>query len=268
VPAEGVWPLIAVDRLMSSIVLVVVLVLGFCSLVEAPASRRSRSRSFGDPGLPQRVEPRARRGVAEGSGSGRSHTCAGVGSLRMCRPSMAPDSGRPAYVFNRPRRRPRPRIPFARSLVPKLRLERTICEAPASRPSRSRSFGDPWFPSGSLGTRETTEGIRARPQGRFALTPEVTGSRIDDEEDDDDDEDDEEGLPLSGVMLRLRVRLCLWEHRELSRGRGRLGTAGGGQEGAWPSSSAGEVGRGWTWPRMAAVSARADRKRAGTTSMR
>jgi len=33
------------------------------------------------------------------------------------------------------------------------------------------------------------------------LTPEVTGSRIDDE-DDDDHEDDEEGLPLSGVMLR------------------------------------------------------------------
>jgi len=30
------------------------------------------------------------------------------------------------------------------------------------------------------------------------LTPEVTGSRID---DDDDDENDEEGLPLSGVML-------------------------------------------------------------------
>jgi len=33
------------------------------------------------------------------------------------------------------------------------------------------------------------------------LTPEVTGSRIDDE-DDDDDENDEEGLPLSGLMLR------------------------------------------------------------------
>jgi len=32
------------------------------------------------------------------------------------------------------------------------------------------------------------------------LTPEVTGSRIDDE-DDDDDENDEEGSPLSGVML-------------------------------------------------------------------
>jgi len=32
------------------------------------------------------------------------------------------------------------------------------------------------------------------------LTPEVAGSRIDDE-DDDDDGDDEEGLPLSGVML-------------------------------------------------------------------
>jgi len=31
------------------------------------------------------------------------------------------------------------------------------------------------------------------------LTPEVTGSRIDDE--DDDDENDEEGSPLSGVML-------------------------------------------------------------------
>jgi len=35
-----------------------------------------------------------------------------------------------------------------------------------------------------------------------ALTPEVTGSRIDDE-DEDDDENDEEGLPLSGVMLGL-----------------------------------------------------------------
>jgi len=33
------------------------------------------------------------------------------------------------------------------------------------------------------------------------LTPEVTGSRIDDE-DEDDDENDEEGSPLSGVMLR------------------------------------------------------------------
>jgi len=43
--------------------------------------------------------------------------------------------------------------------------------------------------------------MRARLQGRFALTPEVTGSRIDDE-DDDDDENDEEGLPLSGLMLR------------------------------------------------------------------
>jgi len=32
------------------------------------------------------------------------------------------------------------------------------------------------------------------------LTPEVTGSRIDDE-DEDDDEDDEEGFPLSAVML-------------------------------------------------------------------
>jgi len=31
------------------------------------------------------------------------------------------------------------------------------------------------------------------------LTPELTGSRIEDE--DDDDEDDEEGLLLSGVML-------------------------------------------------------------------
>jgi len=80
------------------------------------------------------------------------------------------------------------------SLVPKLPAwERTICEAPASRRSRSRSFGDPWFPSGSLGTRETTERRHtSRAQGRFAWTPEVTGSRIDDE-DDDDDEDDEEG---------------------------------------------------------------------------
>jgi len=42
--------------------------------------------------------------------------------------------------------------------------------------------------------------MRARLQGRFALTPEVAGSRIEDE-DEDDDEDDEEGLPLSGVML-------------------------------------------------------------------
>jgi len=42
--------------------------------------------------------------------------------------------------------------------------------------------------------------MRARLQGRFALTPAVTGSRIDDE-DDDDDENDEEGSPLSGVML-------------------------------------------------------------------
>jgi len=32
------------------------------------------------------------------------------------------------------------------------------------------------------------------------LTPEVTGSPIDDE-DDDDDENDEEGLPLPGVIL-------------------------------------------------------------------
>jgi len=31
------------------------------------------------------------------------------------------------------------------------------------------------------------------------LTPEVTGSRLEDE--DEDDEDDEDGLPLSGVML-------------------------------------------------------------------
>jgi len=117
------------------------------------------------------------------------------------RPSMAPDSGRPAYVFNRPRRRrrrPRPRILFPRSQAPA--WERTICEAPASRASRSRSFGDPGFPSGSLGTRGTRAGMRARLQGRFASTPEVTGSRIDDE-DEDDDEDDEEGLPLSGVML-------------------------------------------------------------------
>jgi len=38
------------------------------------------------------------------------------------------------------------------------------------------------------------------------LTPEVAGSRIDDE-DDDDDGDDEEGLPLSGVMLA--VAPCL-----------------------------------------------------------
>jgi len=130
----------------------------------------------------------------------------GVDSKRVAggsesRPSMAPDSGRPAYVFNRPRRRrrrPRPRILFPRSQAPA--WERTICEAPASRASRSRSFGDPGFPSGSLGTRGTRAGMRARLQGRFASTPEVTGSRIDDE-DEDDDEDDEEGLPLSGVML-------------------------------------------------------------------
>jgi len=38
------------------------------------------------------------------------------------------------------------------------------------------------------------------------LTPEVTGSRIDDE-DDDDDENDEEGSPLSGVMLAADLRL-------------------------------------------------------------
>jgi len=38
------------------------------------------------------------------------------------------------------------------------------------------------------------------------LTPEVTGSRIDDE-DDDDDENDEEGLTLSGVMLRVKRTL-------------------------------------------------------------
>jgi len=44
--------------------------------------------------------------------------------------------------------------------------------------------------------------MRARLQGRFALTSEVTASRIDDE-DEDDDENDEEGLPLPGVMLKM-----------------------------------------------------------------
>jgi len=39
------------------------------------------------------------------------------------------------------------------------------------------------------------------------LTPEVTGSRIDDE-DEDDDEHDEEGFPLSGIMLIFPLALA------------------------------------------------------------